>query len=140
MKKYVFNDIPQHWNTATFGTIIKAREVYKAAENKHEDIIIIGNMSPDYKFDVIFNFQDPDKDLPYEDKYLQKLREVFNVQVLKDALTMYDASASTMTLHNTDAAAAFLSAYLETDPRIDDIKTKYQDLLEKFKGADSYAA
>lgn len=97
-------------------------------------------MSPDYKFDVIFNFQDPDKDLPYEDKYLQKLREVFNVQVLKDALTMYDASASTMTLHNTDAAAAFLSAYLETDPRIDDIKAKYQDLLEKFKGADSYAA
>ena len=34
-----------------------------------------------------------------------------------------------MTLHNITAAAKFLSAYLETDPHIEEIKEKYKNDL-----------
>ena len=44
-------------------------------------------------------------------------------------LEFYDAAASTMTLHNITAAAKFLSAYLETDPHIEEIKEKYKNDL-----------
>lgn len=64
------------------------------------------------------------------------MRSVFanEPEVLKQ-LNFYDATASIMTLHNIKAAAAFLSAYLQTDPHIDSIKEEYQNTL-KFKEAD----
>ena len=83
-----------------------------------------------YKFDAIFNFQDVEKDEEYKDLYIEKLREVFkNEQTLMSNLEFYDAAASTMTLHNIAAAAKFLSAYLETDPHIEEIKEKYKNDL-----------
>lgn len=132
-------DLPIHWNVATFGSIIKARELYKLQEQSKKDFILIGNIDPSYKFDLIVNFQDLDKDLPYEDLYVQKLREVFKENdYLTQLLVMYSTNSSTMMLHNTTAAAKFLSAYLETDPCTDEIKEKYKDAL-KFKEDKHYA-
>ena len=129
-KLVVGKDLPLHWNTATFGTIIKAREMYQLQDAAKQDFMLIGNIRPDYKFDAIFNFQDVEKDEEYKDLYIEKLREVFkNEQTLMNNLEFYDAAASTMTLHNITAAAKFLSAYLETDPHIEEIKEKYKNDL-----------
>lgn len=127
---FVMKNLPEHWNVATFGSIVKAKEVYKTALANKQDIIIIGNMSPEYEFDAIFNFQDAVEDLPYEDKYVAKLKEVFkNDEVLSRALEFYDAAASKFTLHDINAAAQFLSEYLETDPHLDEVKERYKDTL-----------
>ena len=127
------DDLPIHWNVATFGSIVKAREMYKIQEEAHKDFLLIGNISPQYKFDAIFNFQEIEKDLPYEDQYIDKLRKVFaDVEVLAKNLELYGADASKMTLHNIEAAAAFLSSYMQTDPHLDDIKLKYIETL-RFK-------
>lgn len=132
-KMVIGADLPKTWTVATFGSLVKARELYRLQEAAKKDIIIIGNISPNYKFDAIFNFQDPEQDAPYEDRYLAKIAAAAQGDsVLTEALNVYDASASQMALHNFAAAGKFLSAYLKTDPHIDDIKAKYNDQL-KFK-------
>ena len=132
-KMVLGNDLPKYWNIATFGSIIKAREMYRLQEVAKRDFILIGNIKPEYKFDVIFNFQDTEEDESYKDLYVEKLKQVFKDEPsLLQSLEFYDAAASTMTLHNIPAAAKFLSAYLETDPRIEDIKEQYKHDL-KFK-------
>lgn len=133
-KMIIGPDVPVHWNVATLGSIIKAKEMYQLNDKLKKDFILIGNINPEYKFDLIVNFQDLNEDLPYEDKYIEKLREVFKdtPEVMK-LLNMYEAKDSTMTLHNITAAAAFLSAYLGTDPHLDEIKEKYKEILN-FKG------
>ena len=131
------NDLPVHWNVATFGSIIKAREMYKIQQESNKDFLLIGNIAPQYEFDAIFNFQDVDQDLPYEDMYVDKLKTSFaDIPVLNDNLKFYDASASQMTLHNIAAAAEFLSSYMKTDPHLEEIKQKYIDTLH-FKENDN---
>ena len=77
-----------------------------------------------------YDYYQPEAYVPSKDLYIEKLREVFkNEQVLMSNLEFYDAAASTMTLHNITAAAKFLSAYLETDPHIEEIKEKYKNDL-----------
>lgn len=132
-KMVIGTDLPKTWTVATFGSLMKARELYRLQDAAKKNVIIIGNISPDYKFDAIFNFQDPEKDAPYEDRYLAKVAAAAQGETaLVDALNVYDASASQMALHNFAAAGKFLSAYLKTDPHIDDIKAKYNEQL-KFK-------
>lgn len=132
-KMVIGKDLPNTWTVATFGSLMKARELYRLQDAAKKDIIIIGNISPDFKFDAVFNFQDPEKDAPYEDRYLAKVAAAAQGEdALQDALRVYDASVSQMALHNFAAAGKFISEYLKTDPRIDDIKTKYENQL-KFK-------
>lgn len=127
------HDLPLHWNVATLGTIIKAREMYQLQDIEEKDFLLIGNIRPDFEFDAIFNFQDAEVDLPYEDKYVEKLREVFADEIaITNNLEFYDASASKMTLHDFNAAAEFLASYLKTDPHLDEIKEKYKNTL-RFK-------
>ena len=38
------DDLPIHWNVATFGSIVKAREMYKIQEEAHKDFLLIGNI------------------------------------------------------------------------------------------------
>ena len=130
-KKFVLgNDLLPHWNVATLGTILKTKEVYQVQAAAHKNFLLIGNISPDFQFDAIFNFQDPSTDALYEDHYLDCLREKFkDTPVIAEQLKLYDASASTMPLHDIKAAAAFLTSYLQTDPHLDEIKTKYQETL-----------
>lgn len=129
-KIVIGNDLPNTWQMATFGSIVKAREMYKLQSDANSDFILIGNIHPDYKFDAIFNFQDIDSDMTYEDLYVNKLREIFKGnQEIEKYLNFYDASASQMPLHNIAAAAQFLSDYIKTDARLDKIKEKYKDTL-----------
>lgn len=130
-KMVVGADLPPHWNVATMGSIIKAREIYKIQDSAKKDFILFGNISPDYKFDAIFNFQDTEEDKAYEDKYIEKLKAALGDD-LAPYFNFYPSTASKMPLHNVEAAAAFLSAYIETDPHLDEIKAKYQETL-KFK-------
>lgn len=130
-KMVVGADLPKSWSVATFGSLIKAREMYQLQDKAGRDLIIIGNIAPDYKFDAIFNFQDPNEDLSYKDEFLDKLDE-YSDPTLQSALKRYDASASVFTLHNFTAAGQYISAYLKTDPHLDEIKQKYADKL-RFK-------
>lgn len=129
-KMIIGNDLPQNWNIATFGSIVKAREMYKLSELNNDDFILIGNINPQYKFDMIFNFQAEEKDEAYEDLYIEKLKSIFkDEKVLYDNLIFYNSTASMMTLHNIKAAANFISDYIKTDANIDKIKEKYKDTL-----------
>ena len=129
-KMIIGNDLPQNWSVATFGSIVKAREMYKLSELNNDDFILIGNINPQYKFDMIFNFQTEEKDEVYEDLYIEKLKIIFkDDKVLYDSLIFYDSTASMMTLHNIKAAANFISDYIKTDANIDKIKEKYKDTL-----------
>lgn len=121
-------DLPRNWNIATFGSLIKAREMYKQQATLQKDFILIGNIAPEYEFDAIFNFQNPDKDEPYQDPCLERLDKTDDPVLLK-ALRRYDASASTFTLHDFAAAGQYISAYLKTDPHLNDIKQKYEENL-----------
>lgn len=126
----VGNDLPPHWNVATFGSIIKAREFYLSQESKNEDCMIIGNISPDFKFDIIFNFQDPFIAAPYLDLYVDKMKEVFTEPDLQRFLNFYSNDDSRLPLKDFAASGDFLSAYLNSDPHLDDIKQKYADILD----------
>lgn len=129
-KMIIGQDLPHNWNVATFGSIVKAREFYQIQDTLEQDFLLIGNIKPDYKFDIIFNFQDEDEDAPYQDLYIDKLKTVFkDDEVLSNNLIFYDSTASIMPLHNIKATAEFLSAYLNTDPNVDKIKEKYKNSL-----------
>ena len=124
-------ELVEHWNVATFGSIVKAREMYHLQDAANKDFLLIGNINPGYKFDAIFNFQDILEDMPYKDLYIEKMREVFKDEpALAKNLVFYDATASKMPLHNIKATAQFLSSYMKTDPHIDEIKAQYKNSLQ----------
>ena len=135
-KLVVGKDLPLHWNTATFGTIIKAREMYKLQDAAKQDFMLIGNIRPDYKFDAIFNFQDIEEDLPFKDDFAAKVKDlVQSEEVLAKLINnLYDNKDSIMPLHNCLATADFLSAYIKTDPGLDKLKAEYQKKLENLNG------
>lgn len=129
-KMVVGSDVPRSWDVATFGTLLKAKELYRINNEKKEDYLLIGNIDAQYEFDAVFNFQDPEADEPYEDKYLDLLRQKWtDIPELSDLLRLHTANESKMTLHNYAATGAFLSAYLETDPNLEAIKAKYTSIL-----------
>lgn len=126
-------DLPINWNTATFGSLMKAKEWYKQREKDNKDCIIIGNVDASLSFDAVFNFQDEFEDLKYKDLYIEKLQDAFkDTRVITNALTLHKQEESKMTLHNIAATATFISAYCETDPHLEEIKKKYSATL-KFK-------
>lgn len=124
----------QNWLWAFFDAIVSAQNVYKTADKNKDDLIIIGNLPNTYKFDAIFNFQEIEETLPYKDNHAEKIKELVQEEkVLADIVNnLYGAEDSTFSLRNCVATADFLSAYLQTDPKLDEIKAKYSDTL-KFK-------
>ena len=116
-----------NWLYATFDALVAVKSVYNAA--KDGDLIIIGNCDKDMKFDAIFNFQDIEVDLPYEDKLMEKTREIVksDKELLGYTTNLYTNEDSIMPLHNIVAAADFLAAYLDTDPKIEQIRKQYQE-------------
>jgi len=119
-----------NYEYAIFDTILSAKKVYDAA--KGDDLIIIGNMPKEYKFDAIFNFQDLVEDLPYKDFFLEKVIEkVAGEEILmKMVNNMYAKEDSKLALHNCTATADFLTAYLDTDPHLNKIEKDYKRRLE----------
>ena len=125
----------QNWIYALFDALISAERVYNAAGD--EDLIIFGNMPSDFHFDAVFNFQDDKLQLPHEDNFLARVREIVAGESILAARleNMHGASESKFQLTNCKATAGFLSEYIKTDPKIEDIKEKYKDKL-KFKEDD----
>lgn len=124
----------QNWLWAFFDAVVSAKSIYNAAAKTDKHLIIIGNMPTDYKFDAVFNFQEIEESLPYKDNHAEKIKElVQDEEVLANIVNnLYTADASQFSLHDCRATADFLTAYLETDPKIDELKQKYADIL-KFK-------
>jgi hypothetical protein len=60
---------------------------------------------------------------------MEKTREVVksDEELLGYTTNLYTNDDSIMPLHNITAAADFLAAYLDTDPKIEQIKKQYQE-------------
>ena len=119
-----------NWIYAVYDALVAVRSVYEAA--KDEDLIIIGNCSKDLEFDEIFNFQDIEEDMPFEDKFMEKIQELVkeDESLTKYVNNLYTNDDSKMALHNITATADFIAAYLETDPKIEQIKNEYKDKIK----------
>jgi len=131
MDYLVSTKIVPNWEYALFDTLLVAEKM--AALD--EDVIILGNTKKDYTFDAVFNFQDIDESLPYEDKFIDTMREkVKSEELLTNKVTnLYTQADSKLSLHNCLAAADFLAAYFDTDPRLDEIKQEYLKKLQDLK-------
>ena len=132
MQYCITTKLSQNWLYATFDALVAAKSVHKAAEKG--DLILIGNCPKDMKFDIIFNFQDIYDDMPFEDKLMEKTQDLVkkDPELTKYVSNLYTNEDSVMPLHNINATADFLAAYLQTDPKIDQIKKEYQERI-KFK-------
>lgn len=121
-----------NWVEAFFDTFLGMKAVYKTAEQEKDDLIVIGNAPRNLKFDVVFNFQDIEEALPYEDKFLEKIKEICSDEpvLLRTIADLHKADESIFALMNCTATADFLAAYLQTDPHLEEIKAKYQDKLK----------
>lgn len=96
----------------------------KAAElvyhQSQKDLIIFGNMSTDFEFDVIFNLRENDREF-----FVEALREVVGdeSELLAHFLTnQHSEKESVLKLKGVDETANFLNRYLHT---------KVQDELDK---------
>ena len=130
MQHGIITKLIPNWLWAPFDALVAAKEVYKAA--KDDDLIIIGNCDKSLQFDAIFNFQDLFEDLPYEDLFLEQVKkDVQSDELLLNTVTnLYTNKDSIMPLHNVAAAADFLTAYLDTDPKIEQIKKQYKNKIK----------
>lgn len=120
---------------AVSNALLSAQILYGQAEEKKEDLIIFGNIDNSFKFDVIFNCQDLEKDLPYIDGRAEKMQElVKDTEVEYIAHELYTNKDSEMPLHNAIAIADFLTAYLKTDPHLEEIAAEYTDKIKSLEG------
>lgn len=132
------------WEEAIVFALLGVKKLYDISVKDGEDLIVIGNAPKECLFDAVFNFQDIEKSLPYEDLFLKRFREkVINsteTDVIENLLpllgNLHEASESLLALKNCSAAANFISTYFETDPKIDEIIKQYKDDLEFLKGED----
>jgi len=129
MEYLVQSKIAPNWASSVFQAIISGRSIYRAA--KDDDLIIIGNINKDYAFDVVFNFQDVEKDEEYKDVFVEKLQTIDDESLAKIINNLYESKDSKMALHNCQASGEFLSSYLKTDPHLEEIKQKYQKKIEE---------
>lgn len=141
MQYLMTTKVCKNWIEAFFDSILSARALYRAAEKGGHDLIILGNIDKDFKFDAVFNFQDAELTLPYEDKFAQKIQTIVESEepLLSIVSNLHTAEESKFSLRNCQASATFLSSYLTTDPKLDEIKAKYADVL-KFKEEVKYDA
>jgi hypothetical protein len=136
MEYTIITRVAQNWKHALFKALAGAERKYSEAGDG--DLVIFGNMPSDFHFDAVFNFQDDKLQLPHEDNFLARVREeeVASKSISAARLeNMHGASESKFQLTNCKATAGFLSEYIKTDPKIEDIKEKYKDKL-KFKEDD----
>lgn len=141
MQYLMTTKVCKNWIEAFFDSILSARALYRAAEQGGHDLIIFGNLDKDYEFDVVFNFQDAEETLPYEDKFAQKIQTIVESEepLLSIVSNLHTAEESKFSLRDCQASATFLSSYLTTDPKLDEIKAKYADVLN-FKEEVKYDA
>lgn len=131
-----------NWVYAFFDSFVSMKNIYKTAAKNKEDLIVFGTAPKNMKFDAIFSFQDNSKQLPYEDKFLGKVKEIVKDEPKLAAYleNLYGAEDSQFNLYNCDATAGFLAEYIKTDPKLDDIRAKYEGKLQFKKKGDSNGA
>lgn len=132
--------LSNNWETALFDAAYSATAIYNSTDDE-EDMIVIGNMPKTYKFDVVFNFQNEEEPLDYQDLFVPKVAEKINANAdltaeekehLLSYITNYYTNAdSKMSLCNAVASADFLAAYLTTDPKLDKLKAEYEKRREE---------
>ena len=124
----------ENWTYAMYNSVIAAKMLYNTAVEKNEDFILIGNCKADLKFDLIVNFQDHEIELPYEDKFLDKIRELVKdgdpilTETIADFHTTND---SVLQMKNCSATAHFLEKYIKTDPQIEQLEEDYKQKIEE---------
>ena len=119
-----------NWIYAVFDALVAARSVYESS--KDGNLIVIGNCSKNLEFDAIFNFQDIEEDMPFEDKLMEKIQELVkeDESLVKYVNNLYNNKDSKMPLHNLTATADFIAAFLDTDPKIGQIEKEYKDKIK----------
>lgn len=135
MEFLVKTKVSPNYTYALFDSILSAEALCDAAEKDNLDLLIIGNVKNTYKFDKIFNFQDIETDLLYKDDFIEKVAQIVaDEEILANKIShLYTSKDSTMTLHNCVATADFLSAYMNTDPHLEQITEEYNRKIEQLK-------
>ena len=134
MDYLISSKIVGNWVYAFFDSFVSMKNIYKTAAKQKEDLIVFGTAPKNMKFDAIFSFQEDAEQLPYKDLFLGKVKEIVKDEPKLTAYVenLYSAEDSQFNLYNCKATAGFLAEYLKTDPKLEDIKAKYESKL-KFK-------
>lgn len=120
-----------NWVKSIFYTMISAEELYMSSVRDGEDFILIGNIGNEFKFDVIFNFQEIDESLPYEDLFMKKCQDIVKDEpsLLQYIAALHTADESKMALQNCKATADFIADYMASEPDLDALKEQYKDKI-----------
>ena len=131
MEYLIDTKMVENWMFAMFYAMSSANALCRAADKNKEDLIIFGNAPKDLEFDAVFSFQDAEEALPYNDLFLEKVKEIVAEEDnLSDRLNnLYTADDVIFKLHNCAATADFLSKYIKTNPNLDEIKEKYKEFF-----------
>lgn len=135
MDYLVTTKLVPNWEYALFDTILCAE---KMAAVEDEDLILLGNVNKNLHFDAIFNFQDINEALPYSDPFVETMKNKVRSEelLLSKVDNLYTAEDSTFRMKNCRATADFLTAYLDTDPKLKEIKAEYEKQLQELKNGD----
>lgn len=132
MEYLVKTRVEKSWEEAVVRSLFSSKKLLDVLKTE-DNYLLIGNAPKSFKFDAVFNFQDIDESLPYEDKFLEKVKSLFNVNeepLLHSLLSdLYKTEDSTFSLHNCIATADFLSKYIETI----NIEEAYNKVLTEYK-------
>lgn len=133
MDYLIQNKVVGNWIMAFFDSLISMKNLYKAATEANDNLLIIGTAFADMEFDAVFNFQEIEESLPYEDKFIEKIREaVKSDEKLTDMVNnLYDGASSKLALMNCVASADFLTKYMNTDikNKLDTLRKEYEKQL-----------
>ena len=112
------------------------KNIYKTAAKNKDDLIVFGTAPKNMKFDAIFSFQDDAEQIPYKDKFLGKVKKIVEDEPKLAAYieNLYGAEDSKFNLYNCTATAGFLAEYIKTDPKLEEIRAKYEGKLKFKKG------
>lgn len=134
MDYLISSKIVGNWVYAFFDSFVSMKNIYKTASKSNDNLIVFGTAPKNIKFDAIFSFQDDAAQLPYEDNFIGKVKEIVKDEPKLAAYVenLYGAKDVQFQLYNCDATAGFLAEYLKTDPHLEDIRAKYEGKL-KFK-------
>ena len=136
MDYLVSSKIVGNWVYAFFDAFVSMKNIYKAAAKEKDDLIVFGTAPKNMKFDAIFSFQDDAEQMPYKDKFLRKVKEIVKDEQKLAAYieNLYGAEDSKFNLYNCTATAGFLAEYIKTDPKLEEIRAKYEGKLKFKKG------
>ena len=140
MEYLIDTRISKNWLEAFFDAQLSARAYCDAAQKNDLDLLVIGNVSKDYKFDAVFNFQDIEQSLPYEDNFAAKVRELAgDDETLNKYLTnWYTKEDSKLALRDCTATAEFINKYFKTDPKLENVRAEFADKIGSLPDLEGY--